>query len=77
VDFPNRTKAAALIGALEDLTLAAGGRIYLAKDTLARPDSIRAMYEELADFDAATKAADPSLALATDLVRRLNLREAS
>lgn len=74
VDFPNRGQAEALIAALEADTLAAGGRIYLAKDALAAGESIRAMYPEHAAWAQAVAKADPKGAYLTDLVRRLNLR---
>ncbi|WP_108482707.1 FAD-binding oxidoreductase [Oceaniglobus ichthyenteri] len=74
IDFPNRAKATRLIGELEADTLAAGGRIYLAKDSLAKGSSLRAMYPEHATWAAAANAADPDGVLATDLIRRLDLR---
>jgi decaprenylphospho-beta-D-ribofuranose 2-oxidase len=74
VDFPNRPKAAQLIGQLEEITLNAGGRLYLAKDSLARPDMIAKMYDEHADFATIANEADPKQVFATDMVRRLNLR---
>src|SRR5690606_16556929 len=74
VDFPNRARAVRLIGELEADTLEAGGRIYLAKDSLAKGNAVRAMYPEHAAWAQAVNAADPDGALATDLVRRLDLR---
>lgn len=76
VDFPNRKKAVNLIAALEDIVLQAGGRIYLAKDALARGDAIAQMYPELPEFARITNEADPKAELQTDMVRRLNLRGA-
>ncbi|MEO0917821.1 MAG: FAD-binding oxidoreductase [Pseudomonadota bacterium] len=77
LDFRSTSKAERLILELEDMTLAAGGRIYLAKDSLARADNVRAMYPELAQWRKAVNKADPDAAFSTDLVRRLKLREAS
>ncbi len=74
VDFPNRPGAAPLIGELHAMTVAAGGRIYFAKDALATPDIVAGMYPDLAKWQAQAAKADPDGALATDLVRRLNLR---
>ncbi len=74
LDFPNGKAVAGLVGELEEITLQAGGRIYLAKDTLATPEMIAAMYDELPEFIAAVNAADPEHKFATDMVRRLNLR---
>ncbi len=75
VDFPNRANAVGLLGELETLTAQAGGRIYLAKDSTARPETIADMYVKRADFARIANAADPERALETDLVRRLRLRE--
>ncbi len=75
VDFRAAPAAARLIATLEDLTAKAGGRIYLAKDALLSGDKVRAMYPEWADWAKAAAKADPDGALATDLVRRLGLRD--
>jgi decaprenylphospho-beta-D-ribofuranose 2-oxidase len=77
VDFPNRAAALPLIAGLESMTAEAGGRIYLAKDSLARGETIRAMYPEHAAWAEQAAAVDPQGALATDLVRRLGLRGAA
>ena len=76
VDFPNRDAARALISRLEAMTVAAGGRLYFAKDSLARGADVRAMYPELDDWRQVAAAADPDGHLITDLVRRLKLRSA-
>lgn len=76
VDFPNRQGARALIRHLERLTTDASGRLYFAKDSLARGEDVRAMYPELSAWQAEVAKADPDGALETDLVRRLNLRTA-
>lgn len=75
VDFRNAPKAERLIGTLENMTVAAGGRIYLAKDALSRADHIRQMYPEHADWLNAVTKADPDRAYETDLIRRLKLRD--
>ena len=74
VDFPNRSKTVPLIAALEDATLEAGGRLYLAKDALSTPARLKPMYPELGTWQKAVAKADPEGVLATDLVRRLELR---
>jgi len=78
VDFPNHARiapaAARLIDTLEAMTAEAGGRIYLAKDALGTPERVRAMYPERAAWAEIVAQADPSGALTTDLVRRLELR---
>ena len=75
VDFPNRRAAEQLIRELEERTAAAGGRIYFAKDALAGPQNVARMYPEHAEWLAAVNAIDPDGKYATDLVRRLKLRE--
>lgn len=77
LDFQNTRQAKRLITELDDMTAAANGRIYLAKDSLARAETIRAMYPEHKDWLKAVAKADPNRAFETDLVRRLNLREAT
>jgi len=77
VDFPNRPAAVQLIAELDRLTEAAGGRIYLAKDSLASCSTVRAMYPDYAAWRDAVEKADPDHRLATDLIRRLGLRSPS
>jgi len=74
IDFANRAETPALLRALEKITLAAGGRLYFAKDALMRPDEVQAMYPERAEFARVANAADPGRFFETDLVRRLRLR---
>lgn len=76
VDFPNHPLARTLIARLERATVAAGGRIYLAKDALSHPGAIKAMYPEHPKWADAVTKADPNGLLQTDLTRRLNLRSA-
>lgn len=77
VDFPNRDGARELIVELTDLAREAGGRIYFAKDGVARADQIEGMYPDQDKWAKAVATADPDGALTTDLVTRLNLREMS
>jgi decaprenylphospho-beta-D-ribofuranose 2-oxidase len=74
VDFPDSAAARDLIARLEDLTVAAGGRIYLAKDGLASGARVKAMYPEHPHWLSEVLKADPDGALETDMVRRLDLR---
>jgi len=74
VDFPNRAEARELIKRLEDMTVAAGGRLYFAKDALARGTDVGAMYPDLNAWRTAVAEADPEGRLLTDMVRRLKLR---
>jgi len=58
---------------LDELVLAAGGRVYLAKDARLRPDAVRAMYPRLDDFLTVKQTYDPDQRLTSDLARRLNI----
>lgn len=77
VDFPNTKGVEKVVARLEEKTAEAGGRIYLAKDALSGPDSVRAMYPEHREWQEAVAKADPEQAYSTDIVRRLKLRDAS
>jgi decaprenylphospho-beta-D-ribofuranose 2-oxidase len=74
VDFPNRPEARDLIIRLGAMAADAGGRLYFAKDSIAGPERIAAMYPELSDWQKQIAKADPEGRLRTDLVRRLKLR---
>nr|WP_239479752.1 FAD-binding oxidoreductase [Actibacterium sp. 188UL27-1] len=74
VDFPNRKGAASLVHELNAMTLDAGGRIYLAKDSVATAAQVKAMYPDWQTWAKACDAVDPEKALVTDLVKRLELR---
>ena len=58
---------------LDELVLAAGGRVYLAKDARLRPEAMRAMYPRLDEFLAVKQTYDPDQRLTSDLARRLIL----
>ena len=75
VDFPARAGASDVIQRLNQMTADVDGRVYLAKDAMLTPDLAAPMYQERNTWAALTNAADPDQKLATDLVRRLNLRE--
>ncbi|MEL7025750.1 MAG: FAD-binding oxidoreductase [Pseudomonadota bacterium] len=75
VDFPNRGRAAEIILELVRDTADAGGRIYLAKDSLADAATVSAMYPDRGAWAAAVAKVDPDRALETDMTRRLNLRD--
>lgn len=77
VDLRTASGPEPLVARLEGIVRDAGGRIYLAKDSLASPEAIHAMYPERAAWARIVAKHDPDGAMATDLVRRLRLREAS
>ena len=53
--------------------LAAGGRVYLAKDSRVSPGMLAAMYPRLQDFRELRAELDPAGILVSDLSRRLGL----
>ncbi len=74
VDFRNRPGTRGLISELIAEARAAGGRIYFAKDSVARPEDMPAMYPDRADWAALVNGADPEHSFETDLTKRLKLR---
>jgi decaprenylphospho-beta-D-ribofuranose 2-oxidase len=73
LDLPARRSAARLLDDLDSIVAAAGGRIYLAKDSRARAATIAAMYPQLDDFIAVRAELDPRGVFISDLARRLDL----
>ena len=74
LDFPARTPGlAGLLDWLDQLVLAAGGRVYLAKDSRLPAGSLAAMYPRLDDFRRLRAQIDPGGVFVSDLARRLSL----
>jgi FAD/FMN-containing dehydrogenase len=72
LDLPmqgGRTQA--LVDELNEVVIAAGGRVYLAKDALTRPEHLRAMEPRLATWSAVRKRWDPDGRLGSALSHRL------
>ncbi len=76
LDIPLGSSSLAV--ALDDLdrhVANAGGRVYLAKDGRVRPELVRTMYPRLGEFVAQCQRVDPKGKIASDLSRRIGLRD--
>ena len=58
---------------LDGLVIAAGGRVYLAKDARLKPKTFRAMYPRYQDWLAVKKVWDPENKFNSSLARRLEI----
>ena len=73
MDFPVRPGLARLFARLDELVLAAGGRLYLAKDARVGPAALARMYPRLDEFRETRARVDASGRFVSDLARRLHL----
>jgi decaprenylphospho-beta-D-ribofuranose 2-oxidase len=74
LDFPAGAPGlAGVLDALDEQVAAAGGRVYLVKDSRLRPDLVEAMYPGLARWRVVRDGLDPDHQMNSDLNRRLNL----
>jgi decaprenylphospho-beta-D-ribofuranose 2-oxidase len=74
VDLPIEEGLDRLCNALDELVIAAGGRVYLAKDSRLGAAAFRRMYPRLDEFLAVRREVDPDGLFNSDLARRLQLR---
>ncbi len=75
MDFAADPALGPLLDRLDERIAAAGGRVYLVKDSRAHPDLIAAMYPGLARWRAVRALLDPDGLLVSDLARRLRLAD--
>ena len=74
VDLPIEHGLDRLCDALDDQVIAAGGRVYLAKDSRLSAAAFRQMYPRLEEFLAIRREVDPDGIFNSDLARRLEIR---
>jgi decaprenylphospho-beta-D-ribofuranose 2-oxidase len=73
LDIPARPGLRGLFAVLERITREAGGRIYLAKDSLLSAEGFWEMYPEAQRFLEIRHAVDPQGRLSSDMAKRLGL----
>lgn len=73
LDFPIKPGLHRLCADLDAMTLEAGGRIYLAKDSRASADTIARMYPRLQEWRTVRDQVDPDHVFVSDQARRLGI----
>jgi decaprenylphospho-beta-D-ribofuranose 2-oxidase len=73
VDFPVRSGLHELCERLDAIVLAAGGRLYLAKESRTTADALQRMYPRIDEWRKIRAAVDPTGIFSSDMSRRLAL----
>ena len=77
LDFPLPARdLGRLLDTADEIVAAAGGRVYLAKDSRLRRDHLDEMYPELARWQEIRAGLDPAGRMQSDLARRLDITRA-
>jgi len=77
VDLPRKRGIEDLLAKLETITLDYGGRIYLAKDSCLSAEGFARMYPKLGHFRTVLADIDADGRMASDMARRLRIRDGS
>jgi FAD/FMN-containing dehydrogenase len=75
LDIPNHRGLVPFLHELDAILLDHGGRLYLAKDAAAKPETIAAMYPRLDEFKGVHRRLDPNRRISSNMARRLHLVE--
>ncbi|NHD19429.1 MULTISPECIES: FAD-binding oxidoreductase [unclassified Actinopolyspora] len=73
LDFPMKPGLHRLCERLDEQVLAAGGRLYFAKDSRTTPEKIQRMYPRLNEWRRVRDTVDPDGTFVSDLARRLGI----
>jgi decaprenylphospho-beta-D-ribofuranose 2-oxidase len=73
LDFPVTDGLLEFLDSLDQMVLKRSGRVYLAKDARMRPNTFRAMYPKLGEWQAAKAKVDPNNHFSSTLSRRLQM----
>jgi len=73
LDFPVADALFPFLNQLDEMVLKRGGRVYLAKDARMRPETFRAMYPNLPQWQSIKASVDPNNRFSSSLARRLNM----
>ena len=73
LDLPADRGLVAFLHQLDDVVLKHGGRVYLAKDAVLKPEAFAAMYPSLDRFRAVKQKLDPKGLFSSSLARRLRI----